>query len=119
MISKLRFENREAEIMELIDSRYYISECLGIGGFGYVFKVIDKKTETEHAAKFMSNEAYDKNPSLLEEEANRLERVKHPGVIEFHDFIDGRVLLMEFFDGLSIREYQRFGNNFTSAKIRL
>jgi|SRR3989344_2369409 len=119
MISTDDFKDREAEIKDYIRSRYLIKNYLGQGGFCYVLQVADKKTEIEHALKFLNNVAYHSNPTLLEEEARRLERARHPHVVEFHDFIDGKILLMEYFAGQAIDLKLEEGTEFTPKKIAL
>src|SRR6056297_1874769 len=87
-----------------IDERYTVEEKLGVGGFGTVYKVWDKDTETYKALKLIHTEFYDDKQVLAElrHEAKLLMSVLSKNVVRLWDIHlkgDIKYLDMEYIDG--------------------
>ncbi|MFN0019936.1 MAG: serine/threonine-protein kinase [Pirellulaceae bacterium] len=91
-----------------------IIELLGQGGMGAVYKARQKHLDRLIALKVIPPEAA-KEPAFAERfarEARALARLNHPNIVTVHDFgqSDGvYFLLMEFVDGLNLRQTMRAG----------
>jgi predicted Ser/Thr protein kinase len=89
-----------------------ILECLGRGGMGVVYKARQKSLGRFVALKLLAPER-EKDPQFAERfarEAQALAQLNHPHIVTVYDF--GRTngffyLLMEFVDGVSLRELLR------------
>jgi serine/threonine protein kinase len=83
--------------------------CLGRGGMGVVYKARQKSLDRFVALKILAPER-EKDPQFAERfarEAQALARLNHPHIVTIYDFgqTDGLFfLLMEFVDGLSLRQ---------------
>jgi tRNA A-37 threonylcarbamoyl transferase component Bud32 len=88
--------------------------CLGRGGMGVVYKARQPRLNRLVALKILAPEK-GKEPAFaerFEREAQALARLSHPNIVTVHDFgqVDGMFyLLMEFVDGLNLRELLRAG----------
>ncbi len=89
-----------------------ILECLGRGGMGAVYKARQPKLDRFVALKVLSRKR-EGGPSDAEfaerflREARALARLNHPDIVAVHDFGEGggyHYLLMEFVDGLTLRQ---------------
>jgi tRNA A-37 threonylcarbamoyl transferase component Bud32 len=86
-----------------------ILECLGRGGMGVVYKARQPRLDRFVALKILAREK-EKNPRFAERftrEAQALARLNHPNIVTVYDFgeADGLYyLLMEFVDGMSLRQ---------------
>jgi serine/threonine protein kinase len=91
-----------------------ILECLGRGGMGVVYKARQPNLNRLVALKILAREK-EKDPRFAERfvrEAQALARLNHPNIVTVHDFgeTDGLCyLVMEFVDGLSLRQMLRAG----------
>jgi cytochrome c-type biogenesis protein CcmH/NrfG/predicted Ser/Thr protein kinase len=91
-----------------------ILECLGRGGMGVVYRARQPRLNRFVALKIL---AYDKEQDekfteRFAREAQALARLNHPNIVTVHDFGEaGRhcYLLMEFVDGLSLRQLLQSG----------
>jgi serine/threonine protein kinase len=97
-----------AEIAKLFP-QLEILECLGRGGMGAVYKARQPRLDRLVALKILSPEKQDdpKFAERFEREARALARLSHPNIVTVYDF--GRAqgncyLLMEFVDGLTLRQ---------------
>jgi serine/threonine protein kinase len=98
----------DSVIGQVLENRYVVTEKIGEGGMGYVFKAEDRKlTNRLVVVKFLKpeilNQAYLINKFRHEMEA--LARVKNEGVIDIYDIgtLDGvPYLITEYFDGSSL-----------------
>src|SRR6266404_2245653 len=91
-----------------------ILECLGRGGMGVVYKARQPKLNRIVALKVLAPEK-EAEPRFAERflrEAQTLARLNHSNIVIVHDFgeTDGLFyLLMEFVDGLTLRQMMREG----------
>jgi serine/threonine protein kinase len=86
-----------------------ILECLGRGGMGAVYKARQPKLDRFVALKILTPErqADAQFRERFEREARTLARLSHPNIVAVYDFgeVDGYCyLLMEFVDGLTLRQ---------------
>jgi serine/threonine protein kinase len=91
-----------------------IMECLGRGGMGVVYKARQPKLNRLVALKILAPEknADPKFAERFQREALTLAKLSHPNIVAIHDFgeTDGMFyLLMEFVDGVSLRQTLREG----------
>jgi serine/threonine protein kinase len=86
-----------------------ILECLGRGGMGAVYKARQPRLDRFVALKILSPEKQG-NPKFaerFEREARALAKLHHPNIVAVYDFgeVQGNFyLLMEFVDGLTLRQ---------------
>ncbi|MBC7852960.1 MAG: serine/threonine protein kinase, partial [Pirellulaceae bacterium] len=110
-------EKRAAAIADLAPHfpQLEIIELLGQGGMGAVYKARQKHLDRLIALKVIPPEAA-KEPAFAERfarEARALARLNHPNIVTVYDFgqSDGvYFLLMEFVDGLNLRQTMQTGN---------
>ncbi|MGI8977910.1 MAG: serine/threonine-protein kinase [Pirellulaceae bacterium] len=110
-------EKRTAAIADLAPHfpQLEIIELLGQGGMGAVYKARQKHLDRLIALKVIPPEAA-KEPAFAERfarEARALARLNHPNIVTVFDFgqSDGvYFLLMEFVDGLNLRQTMQAGN---------
>jgi serine/threonine protein kinase len=92
-----------------------IIECLGRGGMGVVYKARQKALNRMVALKLLAPERV-RNPQFAERfahEALALAQLAHPHIVTIHDFGqagDFFYLLMEFVDGVNVRQAMRGGH---------
>jgi serine/threonine protein kinase len=97
-----------------------ILELIGAGGMGAVFKARQPKLDRCVALKVLP-EALAKDPAFAERfqrEGRVLARLNHPNIVSVHDFGqsgDFFYLLMEYVDGVNLRQAMRAGR-FTPAQ---
>ena len=91
-----------------------ILECLGRGGMGVVYRARQKSLGREVALKLLAPER-EKDPQFAERfarEAQALARLDHPHIVTVYDFGQTNgffYLLMEFVDGVNLRQLLRAG----------
>ena len=89
-----------------------IIECIGRGGMGVVYKARQPGLDRIVALKVLAPKVKD-DPAFAERfqrEARALARLTHPNIVTLHDFgeSNGRwYFLMEYVDGISVREALR------------
>ena len=86
-----------------------ILECLGRGGMGAVYKARQPRLDRLVALKILSPEKQGEPQfaERFEREARALARLHHPNIVTVYDFGEAQgnfYLLMEFVDGLSLRQ---------------
>ncbi|MCG8407237.1 MAG: serine/threonine-protein kinase [Phycisphaerales bacterium] len=95
-------EAAEVEVPE----KYEIQECLGRGGFGVVYKALDKSLDRPVALKFLT----DARPADLERfrrEARFAARLNNPAIVQVYEFgeCDGQpYIAMQYIDGQNLAE---------------
>jgi tRNA A-37 threonylcarbamoyl transferase component Bud32 len=97
-----------AEVAKLFP-QLEILECLGRGGMGAVYKARQPRLDRLVALKILSPEKQDdpKFAERFEREARALARLSHPNIVTVYDFGQAQgncYLLMEFVDGLTLRQ---------------
>jgi TPR repeat protein/predicted Ser/Thr protein kinase len=86
-----------------------VLECLGRGGMGVVYKARQPRLNRFVALKILAREK-EKDPRFAERftrEAQSLARLNHPNIVTVYDFGETNglyYLLMEFVDGMSLRQ---------------
>jgi tRNA A-37 threonylcarbamoyl transferase component Bud32 len=101
-----------------------ILEQIGVGGMGVVFKARQPKLERLVALKLLSP-SLAASPAFAERfnrEARVLGRLNHPGIVSVYDFgeVDGfYFLLMEYVDGVNLRQAMRAGRFTPSQALGL
>jgi len=86
-----------------------ILECLGRGGMGAVYKARQSRLDRVVALKILSPEKQGepKFAERFEREARALAKLHHPNIVTVYDFGETQgnfYLLMEFVDGLTLRQ---------------
>lgn len=94
--------------------QFEILECLGRGGMGVVYKARQKSLNRLVAIKILAPERIHDGhfAARFSREAEILARLNHPHIVTIHDFgeTDGLFyLVMEFVDGVNLREILRDG----------
>ncbi|MGB7768833.1 MAG: protein kinase [Verrucomicrobiia bacterium] len=102
-----------AEIASLFP-QLEILECLGRGGMGVVYKARQPRLNRFVALKILAREK-EQDAQFTERftrEAQALARLNHPNIVTVHDFGEAGghcYLLMEFVDGLNLRQLLQAG----------
>ncbi|MCA9049793.1 MAG: SUMF1/EgtB/PvdO family nonheme iron enzyme [Planctomycetaceae bacterium] len=97
--------------------RYTLTECLGSGGMGEVYRAFDKKLHKEVALKIPKFDSED--PNQVERfigEARAAAKVEHPGICQVYDIadVDGRLFItMQLIEGKSLEKLLNEGREFT------
>ncbi len=100
--------------------QFEVIELIGAGGMGAVFKARQPKLDRLVALKLLA-EPLGKNPAFAERfnrEARMLAKLSHPNIVSVFDFGEAGgffYLLMEFVDGVNLRQAMRAGR-FTPAQ---
>jgi predicted Ser/Thr protein kinase len=108
------FEPPAIEELAALFPQLEILECLGRGGMGAVYKARQPRLERFVALKILAPEKQ-KDPQFaerFEREARVLGRLSHPNIVAVYDFgeVRGRFyLLMEYVDGLTLRQVMQAG----------
>jgi len=93
-----------------------ILELVGQGGMGAVYKVRQPKLDRLAALKILPGEAVAEDRTFAERfrrEAQTLARLNHPGIVGVYDFGEAGGLyyfLMEYVDGVNLRQMLRDGS---------
>ncbi|MFC7335623.1 protein kinase [Haloferula chungangensis] len=101
---------------EIADSfpQFEVTECLGRGGMGVVYKARQKSLNRWVAIKVLAPEKIDdeKFAERFAREARTLAQLNHPNIVTVHDYgeTDGLYyIVMEFVDGVNLRDLLRDG----------
>src|SRR5215831_6739429 len=88
---------------------YEITELLGKGGFGEVYRAKDKKLKREVAIKILPDEVSSNHDRLtrFQREAEVLASLNHPNIAAIHDLAtqdNAQFLVLELVDGETLAE---------------
>ncbi|HEX5218660.1 MAG TPA: protein kinase, partial [Verrucomicrobiae bacterium] len=94
-----------------------ILECLGRGGMGAVYKARQPRLDRFVALKILSRKrdtgiSDAEFAARFQQEARALARLNHPDIVAVHDFGEAggfNYLIMEFVDGLTLRQLLQTG----------
>lgn len=94
--------------------QFEITECLGRGGMGVVYKARQKSLKRWVAIKILAPERLDDDTfaERFSREAQILAVLNHPNIVTVHDFGETEGLfyiVMEFVDGINLRDLLRDG----------
>jgi len=113
---------------DVLDQRYVLTEQIGVGGMGTVFRANDSITRRDIALKLLKCE-YASNATSAQrflQEARLVRLVQHPGVVALHRFgrtAEGMLLIdMELVEGESVRDkilHQGHGLDMVTALLVL
>jgi serine/threonine-protein kinase len=100
--------------------KYQITEVIGRGAMGVVYKAFDPHIRRTVAMKVIRLDAVDegRSPAMLarfRNEAQAAGRLTHPGIVGIYDYGEERGLAyiaMEYIEGNSLREYLSRGTRF-------
>lgn len=101
--------NKDLDLLSFSSNRYQIIKVIHEGGFGTVFKVLDKMLKMDVAIKLLKSDI-SKNAdavSQLKSEAAVAMRLSHEHIVRLHNIESekGRIfLVMEYVDGKTLRE---------------
>ena len=103
--------------------RYELLKELGRGGMGVVHKAKDRRLNTLGAIKGLSRElAQDlRGIELLKREARTAMTLSHPNIVRlsnYEEHPDGRFLVMEYVEGLSLEELLSERGNLTEEEVK-
>ncbi len=108
-ITEVHFASFSSSLIgTILENRYLITEKIGEGGMGFVFKAEDKKlTNRAVVVKFLKPEMINQEYLLTKfrHEMESLARVKGEGVIDIYDvgsFNEVPYIVTEYFDGVSL-----------------
>lgn len=94
----------------IINERYHFDVCLGEGTFAKVYRVHDKRRNVDLAAKVLRTSIADDTTVLqrFRRESELLNRLQHPNIVRFYDFIetdDLFFILMDYVPGETLQKY--------------
>jgi pimeloyl-ACP methyl ester carboxylesterase/predicted Ser/Thr protein kinase len=96
------------QVGTLLNNRYRIDATLGEGGMGVVYKAHDTLLDRPVAIKSLSPHLFSAGGlKRLLREAQSAAKLASPGIVAIHDVIedgDSRFIVMEFVEGLTLRE---------------
>lgn len=93
---------------DLLGGRYRLTERLGAGGMGVVYRAVDESFDEAVAVKVLQREGDPVHAARLRSEMRLVRRISHPGVLRVQDLgTDDRTgaefLVMELVEGRSLR----------------
>jgi hypothetical protein len=97
-------------VERVVEEKYRLDRRIGKGGMGVVYEALDMRLHREVAVKIMTGEFFGNPYALLrfEREARTMARLRHPNVVNVHDFgriaAGGAYLVMELVPGHSWRQ---------------
>ncbi len=104
---------------------YQITERLGRGGMADVYKAFHRELSMHRAIKFIRPEfvTSDDFRARFQQEAQGVARLRHPNIVQIHDFgvSDGHFyMVMEFLEGRTLKELLRSTGQLTpSAAVNI
>ncbi len=98
---------------DVVDGRYHVLGCVARGGMGFVYLATDSGLDGRHVAlKGLINANDTAADKLAENESQVLIALEHPNVVRILNVVEhdgARYIVMEFIDGLSLREIKNRG----------
>lgn len=94
-------------LSKTLGDRYRIESLIAQGGFGRVYKAFDPELERHVAVKVPHRHESNGQVDALAEEARRVAKLRHPGIVSVHDVgrDDGRYFIVsELIEGNSLAE---------------
>ncbi|XVQ07723.1 protein kinase domain-containing protein [Spirillospora sp. CA-255316] len=108
----------------VLSDRYLLSDRLGSGGMGTVWRATDRLLNRTVAVKEMhlraAGEELAKQTARARREAHTIARISHPNVVNIHDLVneDERLwLVMEYVDGPSLKDHIDAHGPMSSAAV--
>lgn len=92
---------------QILAGRYQIEAIIGEGGFGRVYRAVDCELKRPVAIKISRKDKSLDDSKLLLEEARRVAKLQHPGIVSVHDVgrHDGLVFVVtELINGQNLAE---------------
>ncbi len=94
----------------VIDGRYKIEEFLGTGGMSTVYRALDLELDRTVAIKMLRDEMADDEEAMerFTNESRAVSMLSHPNIVGIFDVaLEGerKYLVMEYMDGISLRDY--------------
>ena len=107
---------------KILLSRFRLSEMLGQGGMGQVWRVWDHEHEIHIAAKILDPQLMSDphRVQLLKNECRNTRRLTHPNIVrvfDFHRSEDLAFISMEYVDGQNLNDYRRQKEPFRYMKL--
>jgi serine/threonine protein kinase len=101
--------NADRLIEEKLSHRFQLEGQIGAGGMGQVFKARDLKLQRTVAIKVIHPRliATEGVSERLENEARIVARLKHPNIVQIHDFIEESghyLMILEFIEGHDLKQ---------------
>lgn len=105
----------------LLDNRYKVEQLIGVGGMAYVFTAKDTKEDRTVAVKILKDEIANNREFVKKfiNESKVLATLSHPSIVEVFDVSfdnDIKFMVMEYIDGITLKEYMETSNGPLSWK---
>ena len=112
----------EKYVGTLLDGKYQIEKCLGVGGMAAVLLAKDVEKDIRVAIKMLRDEYANDSDALdrFKSEAQAVSMLSHPNVVGIHDIsLDGELkyLVMEYVEGVSLRAYMDKRGKLSFAEV--
>lgn len=112
----------EKYVGTLLDGKYRIEKCLGVGGMAAVLLAQDVEKGIRVAIKLLRDEYTDNSDAVerFKSEAQAVSMLSHPNVVGIHDIsLDGDIkyLVMEYVEGVSLRAYMDKRGKLSFAEV--
>ncbi|MEU5259550.1 tetratricopeptide repeat protein [Amycolatopsis sp. NPDC021455] len=95
-----------------VAGRYDVQGCIGRGGLGFVYLATDDRLHRHVALKGLIDVNNTAAVRIAENESEVLVALEHPNIVRIFDVVthdDCRYIVMEYVDGLSLREVKNRG----------
>ncbi len=106
----------------ILSGRYAISGRIGTGGMADVYKALDHKLNRYVAIKVLKSEFREDENFLkkFQTEAQSAAGLLHPNIVNIYDVGEDRdviYIVMEYIDGITLKEYIQKKGNLTSKEV--
>jgi len=101
---------KDANIGQMLDDRYQITELIGMGGMADVYKGMDIVDNKTVAIKILKTEFADNEEFLsrFRNESKAIALLSHPNIVKIYDvgFSENlQYIIMEYIDGITLKDY--------------